>query len=83
MEDLPQVTISPQRAQMKRSELTKEEKSLYRSLVGKLNWAVRGTRPDLSYEVVDLSTRFHNATVSELIRASKNIKKLKSECECA
>ena len=37
----------------------------------------QGTRPDLAYEVVELSSKFDKAVVSDLIRANKNLLKLK------
>ena len=37
----------------------------------------QGTRPDLAYEVVELSSKFDKAVVSGLIRANKNLLKLK------
>ena len=37
----------------------------------------QGTRPDLAYEVVELSSKFDKAVVSDLIRANNNLLKLK------
>lgn len=69
--------ISSQRLSQKKEELTNTEYTQLRSIVGRLNWVAQGTRPDLAYDVVDLSTKFKNACVHDLIRATKNIRKLK------
>ncbi len=79
MEDLPSKTVNPSRARQKEANLSKDENKLFRSLVGKCNWAARGTRPDLAYEVVDLSTKFNNASVEDLVRVVKLVQKLRSE----
>ena len=57
--------------------LTEQEKTLLRQMVGSLNWVVRATRPDLSYDLIDLSTRFNNGTVEDLKRARKCLGNLK------
>ena len=53
------------------------EQTQLRSLVGQCNWVAQGTHPDLAYEVVELSSRFKDGHVSDLIRANKNLLKLK------
>ena len=73
------IIIKPQRAKQKKELLDQEESSLFRGIVGKLNWVAQGTRPDVSFEVVEMSSRFKLATVNDLIRANKCILKLKEE----
>lgn len=75
--DLEGIRIDPGRAKERNSPLTLEEQRQFRSLVGQCNWAAQGTRPDLAYEVVELSSKFEKALVSDLIRANKNVIKLK------
>ena len=58
--------------------LSDQETTLLRKMTGTLNWAVRATRPDLSFEMVDLSTRFQNGTVQDLKRARKALCNLKN-----
>ena len=69
--------IDPGRAKEKNSSLTTMEQTQLRSLVGQCNWVAQGTHPDLAYEVVELSSRFKDGHVSDLIRANKNLLKLK------
>ena len=58
-------------------ELSKDEKSEYRSVVGMLNWVAQGTRPDKAFEVIELSTKFRCAHLSDLNRATKVFLKLR------
>ena len=71
------IRIDPGRAKEKNSSLTTMEQTQLRSLVGQCNWVAQGTRPDLAYEVVELSSRFKDGHASDLIRANKNLLKLK------
>jgi hypothetical protein len=66
------------RSEQKSSALNQEESTALRSAVGALNWAVHGTRPDLAFDVLDLSTRLNIGTVADLIRVIKIVKKAKS-----
>ena len=61
-----------------------EIKTTYRKRANRLskngrtiNWAVQGSRPDLDFELVDLSTKLKSALVCDLLCAIKNIGKLK------
>lgn len=69
--------INPARAKQKTDLLNKDEQRNFRGLVGQCNWAVQGTRPDMAFEMVDLSTRFKNATVADLLKANRSVTKLK------
>ena len=75
--ELQGIRIDPGRAKEKSSLLTPEEQKQLRSLVGQCNWVAQGTRLDLTYEVVELCSKFNKAVVSDLIRANKNLLKLK------
>ena len=54
----------------------KEETQLLRRLVGKINWAATQTRPDVSFFVVELSTKFKHPQLEDLKKANKVINKL-------
>ena len=56
--------------------LDKEEKKLLRRLTGQINWAATQSRPDLSYSVVELSTKFSQPTLEDLKKANKAIMRL-------
>ncbi len=54
-------------------DLTNQEYTLFRGMVGRFNWLAGACRPDLSFKVVDLSTKFQQATVADLKQAYKVI----------
>ena len=58
--------------------LDKEETRLLRLLTGKINWAATQSRPDLSYTVVELSTRFKQPHLEDLKKANKAINSVKA-----
>ena len=69
--------IYPKRAQDKQSTLTAEEQTEYRQLIGQINWAVQGTRPDMAFELIDLSTKLKEGTISNLSTTIKAVNRLK------
>ena len=71
--------VNQNRASQKHGELNQTEQSLLRSQVGRINWAVQGSRPDLGFEMIELSTKLKKGNVSDLQRANKAIKRLKDE----
>ncbi|CAC5412669.1 unnamed protein product [Mytilus coruscus] len=73
MEKLDHQHIEPRRAIQKLKQLTQEEQKDYRRMVGQLNWEVQGSRPDLAFELVDLSTKLKSALVCDLLRAIKTL----------
>ena len=75
--DLQGIRIDPGRAKEQTSLLTPEEQNQLCNLILQCHWVEQGTRPDLAYEAVELSSKFDKAVVSDLIRANKNLLKLK------
>jgi hypothetical protein len=71
-------TMDAERELQKDEALSKEELTEFRSLVGCLNWVVQGTRPDLAFNLIELSTKFKNATVRDLVAVKKLVLKAKS-----
>ena len=59
--------------------LDESGQALFRSKVGALNWLSVQTRPDIAYEVMEISTWFKKATVRTLKEVNKCIKMVKSE----
>ena len=49
-----------------------------RGIIGQIQWVASQTRPDLSYDSLDLSVERNKATLATLKRARKVVKKLKS-----
>ena len=57
VENVKNKVTDQKRAQDKQSILTAEEQIEYRQFIGQNNWAVQGTRPDMDFELMDLSTK--------------------------
>ena len=72
-------TIEAKRLTELDSELTEEELTTLRQMVGSLNWTVRSTRPDLAFELINLSTKFKGGKVADLKAAKKTLLRLKDE----
>ena len=64
---------------MKNQALNEKELSMLRSNISALQWIARGTRPDISFEAIDLSTRIRSATSEDLHRSVRALKHLKVE----
>ena len=50
-----------------------------RVVVGQLNWVATQTRPDIAFEVCQLSTKLKGTTVEDMKRANKCVNLLKPE----
>ena len=64
---------------MKDSVLTTKELQQYRTLIGQIGWLAGQTRPDLAFDVGNLSGCVKNATVKDVLRANKVLRKAKTE----
>ena len=68
------------RQNVKQNEpLSEKELTNLRSLTGRLNWIAQGTRPDLVFDMVELSMVFKKGTIGDLVRALKLIRKARNE----
>ena len=52
-----------------------DEKEDFRSLVGQLGWLCTNSRPDLSYDVLELSCKVNTPKVEDLLEANKCLRK--------
>ena len=71
--------ISHERKAQKEDGLTSKETIDLRSICGQLNWLSSQTRPDLAFDVCDLSCSIKGSNMSHLLRAIKVVKKAQSE----
>ena len=74
---LQEIEIESSRRADKNSTITKEEDEKLGSVIGQLSWLATETRPDLAYDVCELSTSRKTGTVELLLRCNKIIKKAK------
>ena len=71
LEQMKVPVVLAERKPNKMEELTSSEYTLFRSVVGSMNWVGHGTRPDILFELIELSMQFNKATVENLLRAVK------------
>ena len=74
MEEIP---VSSSRKSDRTSPLNKQEIHSLRATAGQLNWLATQTRPDLSYEALELNMSKQHPTVDQLLRANKAVRKAK------
>ena len=78
-ESLKEIEISDKRNTER--ELTTEEYKKFRGAIGKLNWLQESTRPDLSFDNLNMSMKNKNATVGDVNKMNKIIRKAKEGAE--
>ena len=67
----------------KERDLNPEEQSAYHAICGQLNWiCCTQSRPDISYDVCQLSAKLNDAKVNDVLLANKVVKKVKRENIC-
>ena len=71
--------IDRERALMKNDPLTAKESQQLKAVAGQLNWVSSQTRPDISFDSCQVSVSCKDATIEDLFKANKSVKKLKSE----
>ena len=76
-QELKEIDLSPERRKARNSTLTENETTQLRSAVGKLNWLAGQSRPDLSFDVCDISTKMKTPTVDLILQINKLILKAK------
>ena len=64
---------------MKKDPLTAKESQQLKAVAGQLNWVSSQTRPDISFDSCQVSVSCKDATIEDLFKANKSVKKLKSE----
>ena len=70
------MVISCKRAAEKGSEINEKEKTEFRSLLGQLNWIGTQTRPDILFDVDDLTGSAKTATINDVLRLNKVVSRL-------
>jgi len=75
------IPITRERSMEKEELANKKETELLIIMTGQLNWLMTQTRPDGSYNVLELSNMLKRTSVREILQANRKFKKLKLE-EC-
>jgi hypothetical protein len=75
-EDTPNEYLSTHRMSQKENMLNNKELTILRQIVGRLNWFVQGSRPDLAFATIELSTKLKNGCVNDLMKGLKIIRRL-------
>ena len=75
LQDLEPIQLSRQRQLQKDEKLDKSEIKELRALAGKLIWLSTNTRPDIAFEVCQVSNYGKTPTVSDIVLANKIVEK--------
>ena len=73
------IPVSKERKAQRNTSLGSDETKKLRMLIGQMNWAATQTRPDILFECCELASKIKNATVAEVLDASKVLKKLQND----
>lgn len=73
------IPISYGRSVLKDDILNDDETRMLRSVIGQINWMSTQTRPDICFDVLELSNSLKQPTVSDILKANKCVKKLRNE----
>ena len=77
---LKPMPLSRGRLNNRLAELSPSEKTEFRSLIGQLNWVATQTRPDIAFDVCELSGLVKNATVADVLKLNKVVARLTTDC---
>ena len=76
---IKEIDVKKERKAMKDTPLNNIERKKLKTLIGQLSWAAGQTRPDLEFDLCDLSSCVKNPTMLDLITANKVLAKAKAE----
>jgi transposase InsO family protein len=79
IDELRNITVTPARLARKTDELNKEETKRLRETIGQANWVATQSRPDLSYDVLELSVAMKQPKVEHISQANKMVRKMKCD----
>ena len=74
IDEIKKIEITGDRSKQKHLDLNEEELKSFRALNGQLLWASNQTRPNISFNLSELSSSVNHATVEHILRAHKVMK---------
>ena len=74
IDEIKKIEITGDRSKQKHLDLNKEELKSFRALIGHLLWVSNQTRPDISFNLSELSSSVNHATVEHILRVNKVLK---------
>ena len=77
IDSINHINLSRERQLEKGVACTKQESSEFCKLVGKLNWVATQSRPDISFDVCQLSSAMKVPKVENILKANKVLQKIK------
>lgn len=77
IESITEIPVPAARVAQKEFLLKQSEVTQLRGAIGQVQWASNQTRPDISYDALELSTTTKEPKVKDLLQANKVIKKIK------
>ena len=78
VESLEEIKLSKQRAAGRSEDLGNGETEKYRALIGQLIWLASQSRPDISFDVCQLSKHAHKAKVENILYANRVVRKVRA-----
>ena len=79
MKELQVIPLSSKRKSQKNHNVTPDEFRAFKSLCGKLLWLSVQTRPDIAFDVCQLSNHLSDPAVLDIIQINKLVSKLRAE----
>ena len=81
IEELSPIQITAKRKGQKNHALAPDEYRKFKSLIGKLLWLSTQTRPDISFEICQISNHLSDPNVQDMISVNKMVTKLRNDPE--
>ena len=72
------IPLSDEQSSHLHDKVTEEERSLYRAAIGQLIWVASSSRPEISFDVCEASTKVTSAIIADIVKINKVIKYVKS-----
>ena len=71
IEDVNQIILLKKKSMSKHENLNTKELEIFKTLIGELGWVNGQSRPDIAFEISELSSKVKHDTIEDLMRAMK------------